>query len=225
MRMGPTLVTILVTIVGTLSVGALGASGGHAIGFGPAYEVQWFVGVGEQSAVKIKVRSLMVDGRVKEFTTGPSRDITDRAFVVRKVYRVNDRLPSDTKAVPKWKWQRSGWLLVDRPTGRVSELHLPDFDPFYSTASWYRDYVAYCGVSGDATRLYAVVAQIGVKKPLVRKDLGRPHGGDLPDSECDAPTWERAPVRVTIAPKGGQAVTFEIHRQASEVPPEQESQE
>jgi len=56
--------------------------------------------------------------------------ITDRAFVVRKVYRVNDRLPSDPKQSPKWKWQRAGWLLVDRPTGRVSELHLPDFDPF-----------------------------------------------------------------------------------------------
>ncbi len=221
MRLG----RLLLLIGLTLWVTTPAASGGHVIGFGPAYEVQWFVGAGEQAAIKIRVRSLMVDGRVKEFTTGPSRDITDRAFVVRKVYRVNDRLPSDPKTAPKWKWQRAGWLLVDRPTGRVSELHLPDFDPFYSTASWYRDYVAYCGLSGDATKLYAVVAQIGVKKPLVRKELGRAHGGDVPDSECDAPTWERQPVRVTIVPKEGQPVTFAIHRQACEISPEQEPQE
>lgn len=216
---------LLVAMWLALSAGAVAASAGHVISFGAAYEVQWFVGAGEQAALKLKVRGLFVDGRLKEFTTGPSRDITDRAFVVRKVYRVNDRLPSDPKTAPKWKWQRAGWLLVDRPTGRVSELHLPDFDPFYSTASWYRDYVAYCGLSSDATKLYAVVAQIGVKKPLVRKELGRAHGGDVPDSECDAPTWERQPVRVTIVPKEGQPVTFAIHRQASEISPEQEPQE
>ena len=46
---------------------------------------------------------------------------------------------------------------VDRLTGRVSQLNLPEFDPFYSTASWYRDYIAYCGVSEDGKKLYAVV--------------------------------------------------------------------
>jgi len=201
------------------------ASRGHIINFGAATQVQWFVGSAEESSLRLKVRPLYVDGKLKEFTTGPTRDITDRSFVVRKVYRVNDRLPSEPRQTPKWKWQRAGWLLVDRPTGRVSELHLPDFDPFYSTASWYRDYVAYCGLSDDATKVYAVVAQIGVKKPLVRKELGRAHGGELPDSECDAPTWQRTPVRVTFAPKDGQPVTFAIHRQAGEASPEQESQE
>ena len=201
------------------------ASKEHVITFGALTQVQWFVGTTEESSLKLKVRPLYVDGKLKEFTTGPARDITDRAFVVRKVYRVNDRLPTEPRQTPKWKWQRAGWLLVDRPTGRVSELRLPDFDPFYSTASWYRDYVAYCGLSSDVSKVYAVVAQIGVKKPLVRKDLGRAHGGDLPDSECDAPTWQRPPVQVTIVPKDGQPVTFAIHRQAVEVPPEQESQE
>jgi len=201
------------------------ASKEHVITFGALTQVQWFVGTTEESSLKLKVRPLYVDGKLKEFTTGPARDITDRAFVVRKVYRVNDRLPTEARQTPKWKWQRAGWLLVDRPTGRVSELRLPDFDPFYSTASWYRDYVAYCGLSSDVSKVYAVVAQIGVKKPLVRKDLGRAHGGDLPDSECDAPTWQRPPVQVTIVPKDGQPVTFAIHRQAVEVPPEQESQE
>jgi len=209
-----------------LAAGALAAaSKGHVISFGAPIQVQWFVGAQEEASLKLKVRPLYVDGKLKEFTTGQPRDITDRAFVVRKIYRVNDRLPSDTKQTPKWKWQRAGWLLVDRPTGRVTELHLPDFDPFYSTASWYRDYVAYCGFSGDAGKVYAVVAQIGVKRPLVRKELGRAHGGDLPDSECDAPTWQRPPVRVTFAPKEGEPVTFAIHRQAEEVPPEHEAEE
>ena len=201
------------------------ASKGHVISFGAATQVQWFVGAAEDTSLKLKVRPLYVDGKLKEFTTGAPRDITDRAFVVRKVYRVNDRLPSDSKTMPKWQWQRAGWLLVDRPTGRVTELHLPDFDPFYSTVSWYRDYAAYCGLSGDATKVYAVVAQIGVKKPLVRKELGRSHGSDMPDSECDAPAWQRSPVQVTIVPKDGQPVTFAIHRQAAEAASNNEAEE
>lgn len=208
-----------------LAAGAMAAPKSHVVNFGGTTQAQWFVGAGEGTALQLKVRPLYVDGKLKEFTTGPSRDITDRAFVVRRVYRVNDQLPSDPKQSPKWKWQRGGWLLVDRPTGRVSELRLPEFDPFYSAASWYRDYVAYCGVSGDAEKVYAVVAQIGVKKPLVRQELGRAHGGDMPDSECDAPTWQRPPVRVTIIPKEGEPVTFAIQRHAVEVSPEQEPEE
>jgi len=76
---------------------------------------------------------------------------------------VNDALPAANAnaAAPLryGKWQRGGWLLVDRLTGRVSQLNLAEFDPFYSTASWYRDYIAYCGVSEDGKKLYAVVAQ------------------------------------------------------------------
>lgn len=209
-----------------VAAGAMAAaSTDHVISLGTPTQVHWFVGTGEENSLKLKVRPLYVDGKLKEFTTGPARDITDRAFEVRKVYRVNDRLPSDPKPTPKWKWQRAGWLLVDRPTGRVSELHLPDFDPFYSTASWYRDYVTYCGLSSDAAKVYGVVAQIGVKKPLVRKDLGRAHGADLPDSECCAPTWQRPPVCVTFVPKDAEAVTFAVHRQAAEVCPEQEPQQ
>ena len=216
---------LLVLVLPAFAVAALAAaSKDHVIHFGAPTQVQWFVGAQEESALKLRVRPLFVDGKLKEFTTGQPRDITDRAFVVRKVYRVNDRLPSDAKQTPKWKWQRAGWLLVDRPTGRVTELHLPDFDPFYSTASWYRDYVAYCGISADAEKVYAVVTQVGAKKPLAHKELGRAHGGDMPDSECDAPTWQRQPVRVTIAPKDGQAVTFTIHRQAA-VSTEQEAEE
>jgi len=56
---------------------------------------------------------------------------------------------------------------------------LPYFDPFYSAASWYRDYVAYCGLADDGEKLYAVVAELGRKKPLVRRDLGAPGADDM----------------------------------------------
>ncbi len=66
----------------------------------------------------LKVRALVVDGRVKEYVMGAPHEVTDRLFVVRRVFRVNDSLPED--AAPRWQWQRGGWLLVDRLTGRIS---------------------------------------------------------------------------------------------------------
>ena len=36
---------------------------------------------------------------------------------------------------------------MDRVTGHVSPLKLPDYDPGVSQVSWFRDYAAYCGVT------------------------------------------------------------------------------
>jgi hypothetical protein len=149
---------------------------------------------------------LILDGRLKEYTIGTPHELTDRLFVVRRAFRVNDALPGEgtstnaTTSGARRQWQRGGWLLVDRLTGRVAQLGLPEFDPFYSTASWYRDYVAYCGVSEDGKKLYAVVAQVGRRKPILKKDAGVPAGADDPDSECPPPVWERNPMRVTFQP-------------------------
>ena len=44
--------------------------------------------------------------------------------------------------------------MVDRLTGHVSAISLPEFDSYYSPASWYRDYVAYCCVSDDGKKLF-----------------------------------------------------------------------
>ena len=41
-------------------------------------------------AVTMKIRALMVDGGVKEYVLGVSHEVTDRMFVVRRVFRVND---------------------------------------------------------------------------------------------------------------------------------------
>jgi hypothetical protein len=132
---------------------------------------------------------------------------------------VNDALPTESSNAnaPHWQWQRGGWLLVDRLTGRVSQLNLPEFDPFYSSASWYRDYIAYCGVSEDGKKLYAVVAQVGRRKPILKKDAGEPAGADDPDSECPAPVWERTPMRVTFQPGGKQKLVFSIRSRVVDV--------
>ncbi len=182
----------------------------HQITWGKWLPVKWFVGPTDDKVQPINVRALYVDGQVKDFTLGQPYDVTDRQFVVRRAYRLNDQLPQDANKVPHWKWQRGGWLLVDRGSGRVSELKLPDFDPFYSVASWYRDYVAYCGISDDAEKVYAIVAQLGRKKPIIHQDLGAASNSNTPDSECPAPNWQRNPARVSFQPHSGKPVEFTI---------------
>lgn len=193
----------------------------HLITWGKWLPVKWFVGPTDDKVQPMNVRVLLVDGQVKDFTLGQPHDITDQLFVVRRAYRLNDQLPQDVNKVPHWKWQRGGWLLVDRGSGRVSQLKLPEFDPFYSVASWYRDYVAYCGVSDDAEKVYAVVAQLGRKKPLLRQDLGGASNSDTPDSECPAPSWERNPTRVIFQPRSGKALNFNVRAHAADIAGEQ----
>ncbi len=196
----------------------------HVILFGKWMPVKLFVGPNEDKTVDIKIRSLMVDGRLREFTTGEPHDVTERLFVVRRAYRLNDWLPRDEGTAHKWKWQRGGWLLVDRDTGRVSQLNLPYFDPFQSVATWYRDYAAYCGASDDGDKLFAIVAQLARKKPVVRRELGPVKEADLPDSQCAAPEWQRQPARVTFEPTGGQKVTFTIRGRAADLVTESEEE-
>src|SRR5437763_15440973 len=108
----------------------------HVVSFGKTIMVKWLVGTTEAHAIDLKVRALYVDGRLKEFTTGTAPEATDRLFVVQRAYRLNDSLHGE--AVPRWIWQRGGWLLADRGSGRISPLNLPDFDTYYSAASWLR---------------------------------------------------------------------------------------
>ncbi len=194
----------------------------HVIVFGKWTTAKWPNASG-QKMLDLKVRPLFVDTRLKEYTTGPPHELTDRLFVVRRAFRINDALAGENANAnanatgARWLWQRGGWLLVDRLTGRVSQLNLPEFDPFYSTASWYRDYIAYCGVSEDGKKLYAVVAQIGRRKPVLKKDVGEPGGDDDPDSECPAPVWERTPMRVTFQPDEDQKLVFNIRSRVVDV--------
>jgi hypothetical protein len=194
----------------------------HVMSFGKPTTVKLVLGPSEEKSVTITVRPLFLDTKLKEYTTGPAHDITDRVFVVRRAYRVNDSLP--TESASRWLWQRGGWLLVDRSTGRITQLKLPDFDPYYSDISWYRDYAAYCGVADDGERVYAIVTQITSKKPIFKKPLEK-LGGELPASVCESPAWQRSPARVTFAPLGEDKFSVDVNGRFADVTPDTPAEE
>jgi hypothetical protein len=226
MRMvrGAIVVGLVWAMLETATIGAVAKV--HVIAFGKSTSVQWFARFGgEEKALTIKVRALIVDGRVKEYVLGPAHDVTERLFVVRRAFRVNDSLPEDS--APRWQWQRGGWLLVDRLTGRVSAINLPEFDAYYSAASWYRDYVAYCGVADDGKKTYAMVAQLSRRKPVLKKELSSTAVSDdaAPDSACPAPAWERGPARVSFELVGSARQTFAIRGHVVDLVEDSEDEE
>lgn len=192
---------------------------GHAVVLGAVKKVPYSkagdpsgAATGEES---LKIRALIVDGGLKEWTTGDAHDITDRSFVVRRAIRLNDALPSDTPGqkpagVSSWVWQRGPWLLVDRTTGHITALHLPDYDPGVSEVSWFRDYAAYCGLTASGKSLYAVVAQLAGRKPVLATRLSVFDAANQVVPACTAPDWQREPLRVTFHPAGREAVSYNI---------------
>ncbi|MGA7886215.1 MAG: hypothetical protein WCA44_10765 [Acidobacteriaceae bacterium] len=157
----------------------------------------------------LDVRPLVVDGKVKEWTTGEAHLVTERSFTVRRAVRLNDSLPSDK--TEHWVWQRGPWLLVDRTTGKVTALHLPEFDPGVSQVVWFRDYAAYCGLSSTRKQLVAVVAQIAARRPLLRKKLSAWDEASEASPACAAPVWQREPLQVSFQPTGTAApVSFTL---------------
>jgi hypothetical protein len=188
---------------------------GHSVALGAVKKVPYSKLSDPAGAVTgedaLKIRALLVDGLLKEWTTGDAHDVTDRSFVVRRVIRLNDSLPGDKPALAgQWVWQRGPWLLVDRVTGRVTALRLPDYDPGVSQVSWFRDYGAYCGVTASGKSLYAVVAQVAARKPVIARKLSGYDTENHPDPACGAPDWQREPLRVTFHPAGKDAVSYDI---------------
>jgi len=156
----------------------------------------------------LKVRPLLVDGAQKEWTLGDLHEVTDRSFVIRRALRINDALPGEAT---RWSWQPGPWLMVDRTTGHVTALHLPDFDPQVSDAVWFRDYAAYCGISSTAKGgLVAVVAELGARKAVVQKWIGAWPQPNAPHPVCARATWQRVPMRATLQPTGGEPLTFDV---------------
>jgi hypothetical protein len=203
--------TLLILLLAFLMpVTAAAVTKPHVITLGKWTAVPWSSGLEDGKAQTLKVRALIVDGRVKEYIFGAPHEVTDRLFVARRAFRINDSLPEETN--PRWLWQRGGWLLVDRMTGRVSAINLPEFDASYSAASWYRDYVAYCGVSDDGKKTFAIVAQVSHKKPVLKKALPGEGVADdaAPDSACASPVWQRMPVQVSFDPPGSAKQTYAV---------------
>ncbi|HEX3571248.1 MAG TPA: hypothetical protein VHU44_10540 [Acidobacteriaceae bacterium] len=194
----------------------------HTVSLGAARKVPWSrpdkVPNPDDPASKVlptlKVRPLIVDGKQKEWTTGDAHDVTDRSFTIRRAMRLNDTLPGD--ATPRWSWQPGPWLLIDRATGHITALHLPDFDQGISEAVWYRDYAAYCGTGTTAKGgLFVVVAQLGTRRPVVHKQIGKWPEPTPPDPVCKPAEWQRDPMRVTLQPAEGDAMTFAVVGAAS----------
>jgi hypothetical protein len=210
MRIVRTILSCLFMVTALLATTVSAATKVHVIAFGKWTSVQWFPGGAEDKPLVLKIRALVVDGRVKEYVLGTPHEVTDRLLVVRRVFRMNDSLPDES--AQRWQWQRGGWLLVDRLTGRISPINLPEFDAYYSAASWYRDYVAYCGVADDGKKTYAMVAQLSRRKPVLKKVLSNAGLDEdaAPDSVCPVPSWQRGPVRVSFEPAGANKQTFAI---------------
>jgi hypothetical protein len=203
---------------------ALAATKTHLVTFGKSTNVQWLPeevrGGDENHPITLKVRPLLLDGRVKEFTLGAQHDVTDRLFVVRRAFRVNDSLPQESASPPRWEWQQGGWILVDRVTGHVTAVNLPEFDPVYSAVGWYRDYAAYCGVSEDGKIVFAVVAEIGRRKAILRKEL---QGKSIDEgSACATPSWQRLPARVSFDAASATKETFVVRGHAADLVDESE---
>ena len=216
MKNGWRIVFVVVAAMLAVVPAATAARKVHIVGLGAAKRVPYSkagdpagAAAGEDT---LKIRALVVDGLVKEWTTGDAHDVTDRSFAVRRVIKLNDTLPSD-KSIDKqnhWVWQRGPWLLVDRVTGHMTALKLPDYDPGVSQVSWVRDYGAYCGVTASGKGLYAVVAQVAARKPVLARKLSGYDPENHPDPVCGQPEWQREPLKVTFHPGGKDAVSFNI---------------
>lgn len=193
----------------------LAASKPHLIVFGKWTVVKPSSDLDQNRPDDLKIRPLYVDSRLKEFTFGIPHDVTEEVFVVRRIVRVNETLPQESTV--RWSWQRSGWLIVDRISGHISQASLPEFDPDVSSASWYRDYVAYCGISEDGHKVSAVVMQLGRRKPILKKPLGEAANEEASSSECAPPAWQRAPTRVSFVSRADQKFTFAVRGHTVEV--------
>jgi hypothetical protein len=89
--------------------------------------------------------------------------------------------------------------------------------------NWFRDYAAYCGISDDAQRGFAIVAQFGRRKPLLKKTLAASTDGQ--EFKCKAPIWQRDPARVTFEPKNEAKFTYAVRSRAVDLATEDEDRQ
>ena len=101
-------------------------------------------------------------------------------------------------------------MLVDRVTGHIVALKLPDYDPGVSQVIWFRDYAAYCGATASGKNLYAVVAQLAVRKPVLAKKLDGFDPATRTEPACGRPEWQREPLQATFHPAGKDPISFDI---------------
>lgn len=189
----------------------------HSVGLGATRKVPYSV-VGDPAGARpgeteLRVRPLVVNGNVKDWTTGEVHDVTSRSFTVRRAIKLNDALPTDQGE--HWVWQRGPWLLVDRGTGHIAVVHLPDYDAAISNVVWFRNYAAYCGLNASGKQLYGVVTQLKVRKPVLAEKLELWGAGSHPTPACAPAVWQREPLQVTFQPNGAAPATFALAAQSA----------
>lgn len=187
----------------------------HTVFLGPWHTVPWSPDpdAAHPAHSQLRVRALVVDGRIADWTTSTIHQITESSYTVRQALRVNDSLPNAKHE--HWVWQRGPWLSVDRLTGHVAILHLPGFDPRVSQVIWFRDLAAYCGIRGTAKpQLTALVARIAVRKALVSTRLSPWNPAQNPTllttPACATATWQLDPLRVSFQPTLGKPLTYSL---------------
>lgn len=161
-----------------------------------------------EEATTLRIRPLTVDDKPREWTVGEMHEVTDRTFVIRRALRLNDALPGEPV---RWSWQPGPWLQVDRTSGHITPLHLPDFDPQISEVVWFRDYAAYCGlVPSLKGGVVAIVVELGMHKTVGQRVLANWPLDKPRHPVCSPAQWQRLPMRATLCLAGGQPVTFDV---------------
>jgi hypothetical protein len=142
-------------------------------------------------SLDLKVRGLYVDGRMKESMLGASHDVTARTFVVCRTFRENDNLPTETVS-PRWIWQRGGWRTVDRVSGHISSIAMPEFDHLLLGVQ------LVSGLSPTAgSRTTAKAVRHRILDGTSQKNFSASRMKmTCRIRKCPPPTWERRPARV-----------------------------
>jgi hypothetical protein len=73
--------------------------------------------------------------------------------------------------------------------------------------------------------LYALVIELGRRKPVLKKELRDAVLDDKPDSACQPPRWQRQPARVSFDPKGNEKATYLIRGHSVDVVNDEEDKE
>ncbi len=185
----------------------------HFVALGPVRKVPYTppeatADTRSEESTTLRVRPLLVDDKQREWTVGDLHEVTDRTFVIRRAFRINDALPGEA---PRWSWQPGAWLQVDRSTGHIVALHLPAFDPQISDIVWFRDYAAYCGLlSSSKGGVVAIIAELGAHKAVAQRLLSSWPLEKPAHPVCTPAAWQRTPIRATLSLAGGSPITFDV---------------
>ena len=204
---------LLVVVSTLLAPTGLRAAKMHIVTLGPVRKVPYTppeatLDTKTEDSTTLRIRPLLVDDKPREWTVGELHEVTDRTFVIRRAFRINDALPGEPS---HWTWQPGPWLQVDRTTGHVAPVHLPNFDPQISDVTWFRDYAAYCGLVPTLKGgVVAVVAELGGRKAVAQHTLASWPLDKPMHPVCTATRWQRTPMRATLSLSGGQPVTFDV---------------